>query len=131
MINKLKQLTQNAEKERGQGLVEYALILVLVAVVSIVVLTQMGPAIGNVFSDVLGTFEGDSVAAADDAPAPEDPDPPATMTCETSGWSTTFGREVWEEYISEDGGENWTYGNAHFHTRGNDPCPFPHKNQVP
>lgn len=38
---------------RGQGLVEYALILVLVAVVVIVILALLGPAIGNVFSNIL------------------------------------------------------------------------------
>jgi pilus assembly protein Flp/PilA len=38
---------------KGQGLVEYALILVLVAVVVIVVLALVGPAIGNVFSNVV------------------------------------------------------------------------------
>lgn len=36
--------------EKGQGLVEYALILVLVAIVVIAVLTLLGPIIGNVFS---------------------------------------------------------------------------------
>lgn len=39
--------------EKGQGLVEYALILVLVAVVAIAVLALLGPEIGNVFSTVL------------------------------------------------------------------------------
>ena len=39
-------------KERGQGMVEYALILVLVAVVVIAVLTVLGPAIGKVFSTI-------------------------------------------------------------------------------
>lgn len=39
--------------EVGQGLVEYALILVLVALVVIVVLSLLGPSIGNVFSNVV------------------------------------------------------------------------------
>lgn len=39
-------------REHGQGLVEYALILVLVAVVVIAILTLLGPQIGNVFSRV-------------------------------------------------------------------------------
>jgi len=43
-------------KERGQGLVEYALILVLVAVVVIVILALLGPAIGNVFSNIVNTI---------------------------------------------------------------------------
>ncbi|MGA7193535.1 MAG: hypothetical protein WBW94_07890 [Anaerolineales bacterium] len=44
------QLLENLDK--GQELVEYALILVLVAIVVIAVLTIMGPMIGNVFSKV-------------------------------------------------------------------------------
>ena len=39
-------------KEKGQGLVEYALILVLVAIVVIAALMILGPIIGNVFSKV-------------------------------------------------------------------------------
>jgi pilus assembly protein Flp/PilA len=41
-----------APKEKGQGLVEYALILVLVAIVVIAVLTILGPRIGNIFSSI-------------------------------------------------------------------------------
>jgi pilus assembly protein Flp/PilA len=40
-------------REEGQGLVEYALILVLVAIVVIVILAILGPAIGNVFSNIV------------------------------------------------------------------------------
>lgn len=39
--------------DRGQGLVEYALILVMVALVVIVVMYILGPTIGKVFSNVL------------------------------------------------------------------------------
>jgi pilus assembly protein Flp/PilA len=39
--------------EEGQGLVEYALILVLVAIVVIVALMLIGPAVGNVFSNII------------------------------------------------------------------------------
>jgi pilus assembly protein Flp/PilA len=45
-----------APKEKGQGLVEYALILVLVAVVVIVILALLGPAIGNVFSNIVANI---------------------------------------------------------------------------
>lgn len=41
---------------KGQGLVEYALILVLVAVVVIVVLAILGPTIGNVFSNIINAI---------------------------------------------------------------------------
>lgn len=40
------------KKEKGQGLVEYALILVLVAIVVIAALMILGPIIGNVFSTI-------------------------------------------------------------------------------
>lgn len=45
-----------APKEKGQGLVEYALILVLVAVVVIVILAILGPSIGNIFSNVVNSI---------------------------------------------------------------------------
>ncbi len=38
--------------EKGQGLVEYALILVLVALVVIAALLVLGPMIGNTFSQI-------------------------------------------------------------------------------
>jgi pilus assembly protein Flp/PilA len=44
---------RDGEENEGQGLVEYALILVLVAVAVIAVLTLFGPALGNVFSNIV------------------------------------------------------------------------------
>ncbi len=41
-----------APKEQGQGLVEYALILVLVAIVVFAALLILGPIVGNVFSKI-------------------------------------------------------------------------------
>jgi pilus assembly protein Flp/PilA len=43
-------------REEGQGLVEYALILVLVAVAVIVILTLLGPAVGQVFSNIINAI---------------------------------------------------------------------------
>jgi len=40
-------------REEGQGLVEYALILALVALVVIVMVTVFGPAVGNLFSNII------------------------------------------------------------------------------
>ena len=42
-----------SQVELAQGLVEYALILVLVAVVIIGILTLLGPQIGNIFSQLV------------------------------------------------------------------------------
>jgi pilus assembly protein Flp/PilA len=43
-------------REKGQGLVEYALILVLVAIVVIAILIILGPVIGNVFSTIVNAL---------------------------------------------------------------------------
>jgi pilus assembly protein Flp/PilA len=45
-------------REEGQGLVEYALILVLVAVVVIAILTLLGPQVANIFSQVTNGLGG-------------------------------------------------------------------------
>ena len=47
MRSKIEQL-----KKRGQGLVEYALILVLIAIVVILILTFLGNQVNNTFSRV-------------------------------------------------------------------------------
>jgi len=41
---------------RGQGLVEYALLLVFVALVVLVMLLLLGPAVGNTFSNIVGNL---------------------------------------------------------------------------
>jgi pilus assembly protein Flp/PilA len=47
-----------SRREEGQGMVEYALILVLIAIVVVVILTTVGKQVKNVFSNIssgLGT----------------------------------------------------------------------------
>jgi pilus assembly protein Flp/PilA len=46
-------VTNKCSTEEGQGLVEYALILVLVAIVVIAILLILGPIVGNVFSNII------------------------------------------------------------------------------
>ncbi len=46
-------------RERGQGLVEYAFLFLMIALIVIAVLLVLGPTIGNVFSNLgnrLATF---------------------------------------------------------------------------
>ncbi len=50
------QWLQYLRKAEGQGLVEYALILVLVAVVVIILLSLVGGGIGNIFSNIVNTL---------------------------------------------------------------------------
>jgi pilus assembly protein Flp/PilA len=44
-------------EEKGQGLVEYALILVLVAIVVFAALMVLGPVIGNSFSTINNSLQ--------------------------------------------------------------------------
>jgi len=46
------------ELELGQGLVEYALILVFVAVVMVTLLMILGPGIRNIFANILFHIDG-------------------------------------------------------------------------
>ncbi len=39
--------------DEGQGLLEYALVIMLVAIIVILVLALMGPGVGNMFSNVV------------------------------------------------------------------------------
>jgi len=45
-------------KETGQGLIEYALVLVMVALVVLAALMILGPIIGNVFSKLNTSLSG-------------------------------------------------------------------------
>jgi pilus assembly protein Flp/PilA len=52
MLDFKKLFKKSTEEDEGQGLVEYALILFLVAVVVIAILILLGPQIGSVFSEI-------------------------------------------------------------------------------
>jgi pilus assembly protein Flp/PilA len=45
-------------REKGQGLVEYALILVLIAIVVIVILSILGTQVSTVFSQITSGLRG-------------------------------------------------------------------------
>jgi pilus assembly protein Flp/PilA len=48
----------SAINEKGQGLVEYAIILAFVAIVVIAVMRLLGPTIGNTFSSINSSIPG-------------------------------------------------------------------------
>jgi pilus assembly protein Flp/PilA len=58
MLSRYVRLRELLFREDGQGLVEYALILVLVAIVVIGVLTTMGTKISAAFQDIVGKLGG-------------------------------------------------------------------------
>lgn len=47
-----------APEEKGQGLVEYAIIIAFVALVVIVVMRMLGPRVGNTFSSMNNSIPG-------------------------------------------------------------------------
>lgn len=53
MASVMRKLSGLFRKQEGQGMVEYALILVLVSIVVILVLSLMGGTIKNTFSDIV------------------------------------------------------------------------------
>lgn len=63
---------------RGQGLAEYAMILSLVAVVVVLVLAILGPAVGNVFSNILNVADAYESGGS---PGGEPPPPGAPPEC--------------------------------------------------
>ena len=50
----LKKLMAKMQNEEGQGLVEYALIIVLVSIACILMLTALGTDVGAVFTKISG-----------------------------------------------------------------------------
>jgi len=52
MRAKIEQFKEGRLFKKGQGLVEYALILVLIAIVVIVILTFLGAQVNNTFSRI-------------------------------------------------------------------------------
>lgn len=50
--------TSRSKKQKGQGLVEYALILTLVGIVVIAAAMMLGPKIGTIFSSVNSSLAG-------------------------------------------------------------------------
>lgn len=59
------------KETKGQGLVEYAIIIALVAIVVIVILIQMGPSIGNTYSTINNSLGLDSAATPEPVPTEE------------------------------------------------------------
>lgn len=68
--------------EQGQGLVEYALIIVLIAIVVILAMQFLAPTIGNVFTEIGNTLQV------------------VTNSTDDSGWVTLTDWEAYHNYHS-------------------------------
>lgn len=121
-----QQLSDNSDnKETGQGLVEYALILVLVAVVVIVVLAIMGPQIGNIFSNLITAIEDSSnIELVDNSGGGGAPAPQPNEGDKCYGYDP--GATTSEKYME------YTYLGGDWHSTmyshgdmGLEECPFP------
>jgi pilus assembly protein Flp/PilA len=80
LISRAPQIRMVLSNERGQGMVEYALILFLISIGAVLFLTAIGFDIQEVFDEVenaLGIDDGEVPAAEgdDDNPAPGAPAP--------------------------------------------------------
>lgn len=51
-------MKKEQHKDQGQGLVEYALILVMVAIIVVVIVSVYGAQVGNMFSRVTSSMPG-------------------------------------------------------------------------
>ncbi|MBL8100625.1 MAG: hypothetical protein JNK81_15685 [Anaerolineales bacterium] len=63
----------NKKQEKGQGLVEYSLTLVLVGIVVIAALMVLGPRIGCIFSNINSSLSGGTGGSCAAAAAPTGP----------------------------------------------------------
>jgi len=88
--------TKGNKKEKGQGLVEYALILVLVAIVVIGVLKLLGPIIGGVFSTVNNSLSGVGGGSGEAAAVVPTATPELSPGCMAiNGYNYTYWGDMW------------------------------------
>jgi len=57
-------MNQLFKEEQGQGLIEYGLTIILIAVVVMLVVTALGPQIGGIFSRVVVAVDGGVLVSA-------------------------------------------------------------------
>lgn len=58
MLRMMEKVRTFLRSEEGQGLAEYALILVLISIAAILIMPDLGTAISDVFQDVIDALTG-------------------------------------------------------------------------
>jgi len=54
----LRRVYKNLRQQRGQGMVEYGLIIAVIAIVVLVALTPLGTALADVFTNIVNSIRG-------------------------------------------------------------------------
>jgi Flp pilus assembly pilin Flp len=99
--------------EKGQGLVEYALIMALLAIVVIVSLKVLGPAIGNVFSEISSSLSGeDGGPPVIETPTPAPTPTPTWIFCANENYFCNFSGTALVRYGAYDTWVTGTYTNG-------------------
>jgi Flp pilus assembly pilin Flp len=91
--------------EKGQGLVEYALIVVLVAVVIVAALLILGPSVGNVYGKVNASLANASSAQSSGVVATATSAAPTWTTCANENGYCSFSGTAQVRYGA---GSSWT-----------------------
>jgi pilus assembly protein Flp/PilA len=61
----IQNISNKLKNQKGQGMVEYALIVALIAIVAIAALTPLGNAIRSAFNGIQTSFDGAASNSAD------------------------------------------------------------------
>ena len=86
-----------SKRRKGQGLVEYALILTLVAVIVIAVLMALGPKIGGIFSSVNNSLSGIASSSSQPTVAPTVAPTAVTFDPVAACAGHNFAQECWTD----------------------------------
>ncbi len=120
-------MSLSTKHQKGQGLVEYALILALVSVVVLGVLLILGPGVGNVFTEINSTLTTNSGSAFVPTAVPPTATPVPTWTfCATEDDFCSFSGTAPVRYGANGTWVTGTYTNGVACTNGvfGDPVPM-------
>ena len=107
--------------EKGQGLVEYALIMVLVSLVVIVVMSLLGPSISNVYCQVLSDLGQECETQQANEPEPEPPAPVGPTTGQEARQAYCDARPGWTGVVNwsfNPSGHEFSHNGTSYHVEG-------------
>ena len=114
--------------EKGQGLVEYALILVLIAIVVIVAMTTLGNQVSGTFDTVNSELGGNGGGGNSPSPTAVPTNPPARIEGDAARTQYCNERPGYVGVVNWGfaGGHEWTTdGQSYYVTGAAFNCPYP------